>query len=155
MNVPPALIGDALRVVAVKKNFSNSSSLIGDVGRSICASPAEFGGGAICASDPAGCRKCRQAPSSARGQSGALFARNRESNGSAALNSPFTSSAPRRPEHCRLVDQPPGLNEPLDRDQSPVIDLACGLSFTRDGMREDMADPGVALKPPVPQPQLT
>jgi hypothetical protein len=51
---------------------------------------------------------------------------------------------------CRLVDQPAGL-EPLERERGvdPV------RLVTRDRMRKDMADPGVALKPPVPQPQLT
>jgi hypothetical protein len=50
----------------------------------------------------------------------------------------------------RLVDQSSGL-ETLEREWG--VDLV--RLVARDGMGKDMAEPGVALKPPVPQPQLT
>jgi hypothetical protein len=50
----------------------------------------------------------------------------------------------------RLVDQPAGA-EAVEREwRVDRVRLVAG-----DGVGENMAEPGVALKPPVPQPQLT
>ncbi len=51
----------------------------------------------------------------------------------------------------RLVDQPAGA-EPLQRQAG--IEL-CAPRRGRSDAAKRLAEPGVALKPPVPQPQLT